>query len=73
VLAKDWAGLEELYTTDAMLLPPNAEAVKGTPAIATWFASTGLNIKEFTTVSEDISGQGSQASNPARREVAHHD
>lgn len=63
VLARDWVGLEALYKSDAMLLPPNADAVRGAQAIAKRFASTGLEIKEFTTRSEHIAGHSGRATN----------
>jgi len=37
--AKDWAGVAATYTEDAILLPPNAPAVKGRAAIQEFLAA----------------------------------
>ena len=41
--AKDWPGVAAAYTEDAVLLPPNAPAVKGRDEIRRWFEANEQN------------------------------
>ncbi len=53
----DWTELAGLYEADAVLMPPNAAAIKGATAIGEWFANTGLAIEDFTTEVTGITGE----------------
>ena len=61
VAEKNAAGLAELYTEDAQVLPPNSSPVKGRPAIEQFFAAilTGIAKVQLDTV--EVEGHGGTA------------
>jgi ketosteroid isomerase-like protein len=60
LMAKDWAGLAGLYSTDAILMPPNEPAVKGRAAIQAWI-SAFPPISSFSLTADDVDGGGDVA------------
>ena len=56
VLAKDWATLANLYTDDAILLPPNAPMVKGRAMIQAWLEKFPP-VTDFTLNSVQVDGR----------------
>ena len=60
--ASDAAGLAGLYTNDAVLMPPNQEAVAGNQAIESWFQTTFDQFTiEFTLASDELEVVGDLA------------
>ena len=60
--AGDAAGLAGLYTDDAVLMPPNQEAVTGNQAIESWFQTTFDQFTiEFTLASDELEVVGDLA------------
>jgi len=60
--ASDAAGLAGLYTDDAVLMPPNQEAVTGDQAIESWFQTTFDQFTiEFTLASDEVEVVGDLA------------
>ena len=60
--ANDAAGLASLYTNDAMLMPPNQEAVSGKQEIQSWFQTTFDQFtSEITLASEELEVGGDWA------------
>lgn len=60
VNAADWDALAALYTEDAMLMPPNEEAVEGRAAIRDWFAAFPP-LASFALEAVEIEGVGDLA------------
>ena len=57
VMAKDWAAVAAMYTTDASFMPPNESLVKGREAIQTWM--TGFPpVSAFTLEPLEVEGVG---------------
>jgi ketosteroid isomerase-like protein len=61
--AADSEGLANLYAEDALLMPPNAPAANGRPAIKTYFGAmvsqakaAGLSVKQGQVTGCDVSG-----------------
>jgi len=61
--AADSEGLDSLYAEDALVMPPNAPAVTGRPAIKTYFGAmisqtkaAGLSVKQGQVTGSDVSG-----------------
>jgi ketosteroid isomerase-like protein len=59
----DSEGLANLYAEDALVMPPNAPAVNGRPAIKTLFGAmaagvkaTGMSLKQGQVTGSDVSG-----------------
>jgi uncharacterized protein (TIGR02246 family) len=61
VLAKDWEGVAALYTEDAVLLPPNAPAVKGRAAIKSFFETFFSSVTAIEATATQIEGRGDLA------------
>lgn len=62
VTAKDAAAIAALYTEDAMLLPPNAEAVQGRVAIqAYWQAFLDSGVTNATLTTTEVSNTDTDA------------
>jgi uncharacterized protein (TIGR02246 family) len=56
------AGVAALHTEDAVLMPPNTEAVKGRPAIEKLFtAFVAAGIKGVTLTSQEVEAHGDTA------------
>jgi uncharacterized protein (TIGR02246 family) len=56
------AGVAALHTEDAVLMPPNTEAVKGRPAIEKLFmAFVAAGIKGVTLTSQEVEAHGNTA------------
>lgn len=56
------AGVAALHTEDAMLLPPNSEAVSGRPAIEKLFAAfVAAGLKGVTLTSQEVEAHGETA------------
>ena len=62
-LAKDWKALPSLYTSDAVLMPPNATPVSGNQHIADFFAASPITITDFKITSADTQLHGNFATN----------
>jgi uncharacterized protein (TIGR02246 family) len=60
VNAGDWAAVAATYTEDAILLPPNAPAVRGPSAIEAFFAEFPP-ISDFTITNTEVEGAGDVA------------
>jgi len=58
--AKDWAGVAATYTEDAILLPPNAAAVKGRAAIQEFLGSFPP-ASNFQIKTVEVDGRGDLA------------
>ncbi|QYJ01354.1 DUF4440 domain-containing protein [Thalassovita mediterranea] len=58
--ANDWEALAELFTEDAILMPPNDPAVVGREAIAAWEAENETGFRIVLDI-ENISGSGDTA------------
>ena len=57
VMAKDWAAVAAMYTTDASFMPPNDTLVKGREAIQAWM--TGFPpVSAFTLEPQEVEGVG---------------
>ena len=61
--AADSEGLANLYAEDALVMPPNAPALNGRPAIKTYFGAMasgvkagGLSLKQGSVTGADVSG-----------------
>jgi ketosteroid isomerase-like protein len=61
--AADSEGLANLYSEDALVMPPNAPAVNGRPAIKTFYGgmvsqtkAAGLSVKQGQVTGSDVSG-----------------
>jgi len=62
IAAGNAAGVAALHTEDAMLLPPNGEAVRGRPAIEKLFqAFVAAGIKGVTLTSQEVEARGENA------------
>jgi ketosteroid isomerase-like protein len=61
IQSRDWASLAALYDSAAVLLPPNAPEVIGANTVSQWFASTGLEIKNFETRVRQLDGRADLA------------
>ena len=60
VNAGDWAAVAATYTEDAIVLPPNAPAVRGRSAIEASFAEFPP-ISDFTITNTEVEGVGDLA------------
>lgn len=58
--ANDWTALSQLFTADAILMPPNDPAVVGREAIAAWEAENEDGFRIALDI-ENISGSGDTA------------
>ncbi len=62
IAAGNPAGVAGLYTDDAMVLPPNGEAMSGRPAIEKLFqALVAAGIKEITLTAQEVEAHGDVA------------
>lgn len=59
----DSEGLANLYAEDALVMPPNAPAINGRPAIKTYFGAmasgvktAGMSLKQGSVTGSDVSG-----------------
>ena len=60
VNAKNWDAVSQLYTEDAVLMPPNAPTVEGRTAIREFFAALPP-VAEFSSKDDTIVGLGELA------------
>jgi ketosteroid isomerase-like protein len=56
-LAGDFAALAEMFTSDGVVMPPNAEIVESRPDIQAFFEAFPA-ITTFTSTVEDVGGSG---------------
>ena len=58
----DAAGVADLYTEDATLLPPNGDSIKGKRGIEEfWKGGFGMGLKDVTLTTVDVGGSGDTA------------
>lgn len=71
VAAGSAKGVADLYTDDALVLPPNGEAVKGRPAIEKLFeAMIVAGVKGATLTAQEVEGHGDTATEVGAYSVA---
>jgi ketosteroid isomerase-like protein len=65
----DSAAIASMYASDALMLPPNSEPVKGTGIAENWGAFIRMGIKDFKLITDDVSGNESQLAETGRYEL----
>ena len=57
LLAQDFDSLVDLYTEDAVLMPPHQPTVHGRSTIRTWFRSTFPRVSRLSLTIDEIDGR----------------
>lgn len=65
----DSASIAAMYTSNALMLPPNSEPVKGAGIAEDWGAFIRMGIKDFKLITDDVSGNESQLAETGRYEL----
>ena len=60
LVGRDFAALAQLYTQDAVIMPPHQPAVRGRAAFETWITSFP-RVSRFTLNNEEIDGRADVA------------
>lgn len=65
----DSAAIASLYSSDALMLPPNSEPVKGAGIAEGWGAFIRMGIKDFKLITDEVSGNENQLAETGRYEL----
>jgi len=65
----DSTAMAGYYATDAVILPPNSESVKGNDIAAFWGSFMKMGVKEFKLITDDVTGNENQLVETGRYEI----
>lgn len=65
----DSAAIASMYGSEAMMLPPNGEPVKGADIAPAWGSFIRMGLKDFKLITDDVSGNESQLAETGRYEL----